>query len=197
MGTSPELHGEEAARKQARSRLDELVLYVCSRVERPADLGAVKLQKVFWFSDCALFVRRNKPLTGATYVKGPYGPYSPQIEKSIQRLLKSNRLAEKKIGGQRQFFATERANVAQFDGDQIAQLDATIEQIVKNHSAASISEASHDRIWELAELGEDLPLSGVFAAQLAEPSIDDLNWAKKSVTPELLAWSEQELRKDR
>jgi hypothetical protein len=186
MRSGSELHGEEAARKLARSRLDELVLYVCSRVERPADLGAVKLQKVFWFSDCALFVRRKKPLTGVTYVKAPYGPYSPQIEKSIQRLLKSNRLAEKKFGGQRQFFATERA----------AQLDATIEQIVNNHSAASISEASHDRIWELAELGEDLPLSGVFAAQLAEPNIDDLKWARKSVTPELLAWSEQELRKD-
>ena len=197
MQSASELPNDDAARKQARSRLDELVLYVCGRVERPGDLGAVKLQKVFWFSDCALFARRNKPLTGATYVKGPYGPYSPQIEKSIQRLLKSNRLAEKKSGGQRQFFATGQADVAQFDGEQIAQLDAMIERIVRNFSAATISEASHDRIWELAELGEDLPLSGLFAAQLAEPNIDDLNWAKSCVTPELLAWSEQELQKDR
>ena len=189
--------GKQAARAQVPSRLDELVLYVCSRVERPADLGAVKLQKIFWFCDCALFAQRDKGLTGATYVKAPYGPSSAQIEDSIQRLLKNSRLAERNSGGQRQFFATGRAEIAQFDGEAIALLDATIERIVNSDATATRSELSLDRIWQIAELGEELPLGSLFAADLAEPSAEDLEWAKKSVTPELVAWSEKEFQKDR
>lgn len=187
-------------RDAANARLDELVLYVCERVDRPADLGAVKLQKVFWFADTALYAARRRALTEARYVKGPYGPMSPDIEKSIKRLKASGRLAERAGSGRaearRQFFAVTSADVSAFSGDEISILDATIDAIAHGFTVGQISAVTHDRVWQAAEPGERLPLWTIHAAEPTPPDASDIEWAKSSITPEIIAWSDSALKRE-
>ncbi|MCM0020396.1 MAG: Panacea domain-containing protein [Tagaea sp.] len=176
--------------------MDELVLYTCERVERPADLGAVKLQKVFWFSDTALYAKRRRALTDARYVKGPHGPMSPDVEKSIKRLKEAGRLVERAGTGRsearRQFFAVTPADVSKFSGDEISVLDAHIDAITRDFTAAEISDATHDRVWKAAKPGERLPLWTIYAAEPIPPSASDIEWAEAVVTQDDLDWSEAE-----
>ncbi|MFM7345744.1 MAG: Panacea domain-containing protein [Tagaea sp.] len=186
-------------RDEANARLDELVLYVCDRVDRPADLGAVKLQKIFWFSDTELYAQRRRALTEARYVKGPHGPMSFDIQNSIKRLKKAGRLVEQAGTGRsearRKFFAVTPADLSKFSGDEISILDAMIDAITRNFTAGQISEATHDRVWEAAELGESLPLWTIYANEHTPPDAEDLAWAKSSLTASELDWSEREMRR--
>jgi hypothetical protein len=43
-----------------------------------------------------------------------------------------------------------------------------------------ISHASHDDIWEMAEIGEEIPLTTVFAVR-GEVTEDDVAWADSEI----------------
>jgi hypothetical protein len=60
-------------------------------------------------------------------------------------------------------------------------IDDVIGEICFNHTATSISLASHDRIWELAEIGDELPLETIFASDLDEVTEADVKWAKDAL----------------
>jgi hypothetical protein len=48
----------------------------------------------------------------------------------------------------------------------------------QKHTASSMSELSHDIIWEAAEIGEEIPLYTYFASRFGEINEEDIQWAK-------------------
>ena len=54
-----------------RAKLKTVILYVCSRCE-PAQLGAVKLHKVLYFTDMLHYAHAGTAVTGATYRERPF-----------------------------------------------------------------------------------------------------------------------------
>lgn len=168
-----------------KDKFDQLVLYICSKVENPADLGAVKLHKILWFSDLANFARCGRSIAGDNYIKMPQGPFSTHAEKAVKRLERAALLAERQMPvyncTQRQFFATGKADLSAFSADEISIVDDMISAIVRNHTASSISEFSHTRIWEIARDREAIPLSTVFAINLANIDEETLGWAADAI----------------
>lgn len=168
-----------------KDKFDQLVLYICGQVENPADLGAVKLHKILWFSDLANFARCGRSIAGDHYIKMPQGPFSTHAEKAIKRLERASLLAERQMPvynrTQRQFFATGKADLSAFSADEISIVDDMISAIVRNYTASSISEFSHNRIWEIARDREAIPLSTVFSINLADVDEDTLSWAVDAI----------------
>lgn len=68
-----------------RNKLKALVHYVCWKND-PADLGAIKLNKVLWVSDLWAYVERGAPITGEHYVKRQFGPVSPSVPGLVREL---------------------------------------------------------------------------------------------------------------
>jgi hypothetical protein len=59
-----------------------------------------------------------------------------------------------------------------FKPQEISIVDDVLREVCFNHTAASISLASHDDIWKLAEIGEEIPLETAIVSELAEITED-------------------------
>ena len=64
-----------------------------------------------------------------------------------------------------------------FSAEEISIVAKNISVICKNHTARSISKKTHDRIWKLAQVGEEIPYYAVLASNLGEINEDDIGWA--------------------
>jgi hypothetical protein len=60
-------------------------------------------------------------------------------------------------------------------------IDNVIAWVCDAHTATSISDLSHDAIWEAADEGEEIPLYAVLAATPGAITQADMDWADKIV----------------
>ncbi len=77
------------------TKFDNLVHYVCARCQDPSLLGAVKLNKVLWYSDAAAYLALGSSITGATYIKRQFGPVPRDILQARQRLMNKGAIIER------------------------------------------------------------------------------------------------------
>ena len=164
------------------SKLEAMVHYIAYKCPDPTKLGATKLNKVFWFADTYAYLQTGKPISGAKYVKHQFGPVPVDIMKVRDSLRDSGAVAitEGLHFGypQTQFIALKRPDLTRFKAEEISFVDEVLGYICEHHSAKSISDLSHDLIWDAAELGEEIPLYAVFASEKAEITEHDITWAQ-------------------
>lgn len=178
-----------------KDKLKDLILYVVNRVG-PGDLGAVKLHKVLWFTDLALMYLTGKTACGETFLKKPRGPWGSHVDKAIKALEREGRMVEREgnLAGyhQRQFFALVDPNLSRFDATEISIVEQIISTVCYEHTAASISELTHDDLWERTPENGVIPADCVFDRLRCPPSTEDRNWATRPLDPntqaELDAW---------
>ena len=163
-------------------KFEGLVHYICERATDPAVLGSVKLNKVLWYSDSIHYMIYGESITGETYVKCQHGPVARHIVRAIDQLVAERKIARGRVDHfgfvKTEFIAIESADVSIFNAKEIKLVDAAFEHVCMNHTARSISEETHGVIWQIAEMGEEIPLSTVFASDVGEIDETDLDWAK-------------------
>ena len=177
-------------------KLKAMVLYVVNRVDRPADLGAVKLHKVLWFTDLAFMYTSGKTVCGETFLKRPRGPWGSHVDKAIKLLEKEGRLVERQgsLAGfrQRQFFALAESDLTRFSATEISLIEQVLSVVCYSHTASSVSELTHDDLWERTPENGVMPADSVFDRLRSPPSEDDRQWAVRSLDTatqaELNAW---------
>jgi len=166
-----------------RERFKALVHYVCWKCDDPAKLGAVKLNKILWYSDTMNFVQRGSPITGARYVKQRLGP----IPKAIVPLLKEMeeqgiiRVREVELYGKikREFISLTEADSTFLSDEERSLVDQVIDVICNHHTAASISDQTHDAIWRIAATDEEMPMHSVLASSFGAITVADVSRAKE------------------
>ncbi len=167
------------------SKFKNLVLYICWKVDEPSRLGATKLNKILWFSDILTYLNFNAPITGARYIKRQYGPAPAAIIPVIEELKNEGLLAVRDVEyynrSKREFFALAKPDISQFSGDEISTVDQIIDQICDKHTAKSISDFTHNKTWEMAEIGETLPYETIFASRRGEIDETDIAWADQKL----------------
>lgn len=143
-------------------RFKELMLYVSERMFDDPSFGAVKLNKVLYFSDFIAYSSLGHPITGATYQKLKNGP-APRQLLPAQRELEEEDAAElvesAYFGGytQKRLIPQRKADLSSFSAEEISLVDEVIEDL-RGHSASEVSELSHRAVgWQIAEIGEDIP----------------------------------------
>jgi len=157
----------------ADKRLRELILHVSAKCADDPTFGAVKLNKVLFFSDFYSYAQTGKAITGAEYQKLPQGPAPKRLLPIRRDLEKKGALAIQQIpmgnNVQKRPIALVPADLSDFTGAEIAKVDKVIE-ILRGHSAATVSEVSHKRAWRIAGDNESIPYE---AALLSDDGITD------------------------
>ena len=165
-----------------QEKFKSLVLYVIWRTGDLRDFGSVKLNKALWFSDARAFEALGKAVTGETYIREKFGPVPRHILPILDELL-----AEGLIQAWREPFfefeitryrAHQPPDIGMFTAEELGIIDWWIKHIAEEHTAASISEASHDYAWKIAKFGEALPYQAFLARRIRQPRSDELEWAK-------------------
>jgi hypothetical protein len=163
-------------------KLKALTLYIIWRAGYREGFGATKLNKVLWFSDARHFVMYGKPITGATYLRERHGPVPERISELRNQLQSTGQIStwsEPYFGGDITRFTTDAPpDTTMFTADELSVVDWWIKHVADEHSARSISELSHNYTWEIAGMGEAIPLYAVLASRIRAPLGQELDWAK-------------------
>jgi len=167
-------------------KLKNITHYICEKCSDPTKLGATKLNKILWFIDCMSYEKTGNPVTEATYIKRQFGPVPREILNVKRALQEEGKIAIRNdpvCGGRKQekLISLTEPNIKDFSPEEISLSDSIIEDICFNHTAQSISELTHDEVWEAAEIGEQLPLFVVFARNKGEINENDVAWAKEKL----------------
>jgi Protein of unknown function (DUF4065) len=172
---------EIMAIKRDREKLKKLVHYVIDRCENPAELGSIKLNKVLWMSDLVAYMNTGTPLTGERYVKQQFGPVAQTMPAILSELQSEGKIFVREYPFKTEYFALRKPEGISeaLTGDEISLVEQARE-FVCEHRAHQISEMTHDVIWELAEIGEEIPYEAAFASRLDGVTKEDVSWARKA-----------------
>ncbi|MDR3714363.1 MAG: Panacea domain-containing protein [Puia sp.] len=170
-----------------RTTFKSLVQYVCSRCQdNPSRLGATKLNKVLWYVDTGHFLKTGKSLTGARYVKRQHGPVPAAIPAIIDELVAERKLHVRDVQfyeyDKKEYITLEEPDDIDsiFSASDIRDIDRIIDSVCDTHTAKSISLKTHNEPWQMAEIGEDLPIFTVLA-RTGELTEADMVWADEKI----------------
>lgn len=161
-------------------KLEEAVLYVCSTCRPEDQLGAVKLNKILYYSDMLRFANTGKSITGATYVKRQLGPVPKEIIEAINQLKATSRLQTREVSifdkTRREFDALDEPSLKIFGHDELQLINSMISSVC-GYNAREISDISHTVVWEVADMGEVLPYESFLVSYLGDVDDDDVKMA--------------------
>ena len=165
-----------------KRKFKALIHYVCDRCsEEPHKLGAVKLNKVAWHADTLAYRMHGDSITGETYVKRQFGPTAKHMLPILGELQKAGAIAIRDVSyygyDKAEYIALRRADVAVFAPEEVDIINMMIRYVCDENTAASISAKTHDRIWQLADIGEPIPYYAVFAGRAEEITEATHRWA--------------------
>lgn len=157
--------------------LGELVLYIAQKCSEHPKFGATKLNKILFFSDFLAFQREGRSISGACYMKLEHGPVPRRLKPVVHRLEREGAAAmevKPLLGGrvQKRLRPLREPVLDSFHAKQIDLVHDVIEAL-KDATAEEVSEFSHNRIWEVAELNEEIPYEAVFICDDDSPSEED------------------------
>lgn len=149
-------------------KFKELVLYIAQKSVDDSTYGAVKLNKLLFFSDFLAYANLGESITGATYQKLQHGPCARALLPVQGELIAKNEAVVVPVGvsgnfTQKRLVALRAPDLTLFKPDEIALVDSVIEQL-KGATATKVSRFSHrwSLGWKAASIGEDVPYQTVF-----------------------------------
>ena len=170
--------------KESAKLLGELMLYIAQQSEDDAFFGAVKLNKILWYSDFEAFGHLGEPITGSEYQPISLGPAPVQLLPVRRSLVLDGhaRVEEVEIAGRQQnrLVALRDPNLFLFTVDQIKIVDGVIDRL-RLMSGTQTSELSHGRAWRAAkETHELIPYEAAFLSD-EDLTEEDRAWAQRAV----------------
>jgi hypothetical protein len=165
-----------------RNKFRELALYVATKTA-PENLGAVKFNKVLYYSDMLHYVMKGHPITGATYRRRERGPTTDQLLFALRELTLEGAIQISNVPFygfmKKEYRALKEPDLSKFTADEIALVDDVIQFVCDGHTAKGISEFSHNLAWEATEPDQEIPYFTAFLMYPADVSEATLDWAHK------------------
>lgn len=170
--------------KYNREKLRAAILHVIGMCE-PDRLGAVKLHKVLYYSDMLLFLEMGHPITGAQYRKRPFGPTCDAALSVLDELARDRAISVEMVNyhgfQKKQFSLNAPADTNHLSAVEKAVLVEMIDFVCNSNSAKTISDFSHDMVWEMVEFGDIIPYHNAIHLIPNVPSQDAMDWAEAEV----------------
>ncbi len=147
-------------------RFRELVLYISQKCANDPCFGAIKLNKILFFSDFLAFAHYGEPITGFEYQKLTQGPAPRRLLPVRRRMVESRELGLQEIPLKSGNILTRtvnlrRPNLAVFKPEHIAVVDSVIEALAEA-DAETVSALTHRMMgWKAARLKETIPYETV------------------------------------
>jgi hypothetical protein len=163
-------------------KLRDAVHYIINRQTDYTKLGKVKLNKILWFADRERMYLSGESITNATYIKLPNGPVPKKMDNILNSLIKEHKIIPKDVfvGGyiQKSYISIEDPDISHFNAYEISILDKYANEII-HKTANQISEISHDENWDIATIGETIPIETVFLMDMCTPTDADIEEGRK------------------
>jgi hypothetical protein len=122
-------------------------------------------------------------LTGADYLRQPFGPTARQLSACLQELAEEGKLELKETTyfGIPKFEFTPRApcETNLLSASEMQLLDE-ISDFVRGRSAKPISELSHSAAWSAFGIGDVIPYETAYWLVPTEVTDDDVEWANRT-----------------
>lgn len=165
-------------------RFEGLILYIAHRRRDDVRFGRTKLAKVLFYSDFSVYQDQGESLTGATYIRMPFGPF-PEALDEAERDLESRGLAflAHDIEGdyeEKRIIPAQAPDIGGlFEEWQLFVVNDWIDRIAAA-SARQISDLSHRHPgWLMAgQVGEEIPYETAILPQ-GRPGAHEANHAKE------------------
>lgn len=166
-----------------REKFKDALHYVAARAGARPDFGATKLYKVLWFSEARTFVLNGAPMFGVEFVRQRHGPVPKDAMRIREELVAEGRLKIWKESwsnfSQWHFKSITPPDSSRLSALDIDTLNYWTRHIDEDHTATSISDQSHDYGWEIARMGETLPVHAFLAERLRDPTEAELVAARR------------------
>ena len=132
------------------------------------------------------FKRQYRSITEEKYIKNDHGPFSVHMDEILDELKVEGKLHIDKD----EYYELEKfrlmgkgeADISWLSERQVSMINDVIDEVCENHTATSISDKTHDHIWEIAAVGEEIPLETILVARLAPITEDDVTWAEQELS---------------
>ena len=163
-----------------------LVHFIIDNCENAAQLGAIRLNKILWFSDVEAYRMTGNSITGARYVRRDRGPVPARILHALNELTAEGKIEISEPTQRyapRLFQSMRVADISIFSEYELELVRAISSNIQNKFTATGISEASHDEIWNAATEGEDIPLKAMLVNGRGDYRAEVIQWAD-SVIPQ-------------
>ncbi len=142
-----------------------MILYLSDLSGQDPHFGAVKLNKLLFYTDFLAYQKFGESITGQEYQALPQGPAPKRLKPIMERM---KRAGDLRIQKTRRFrFQQLRptpgrgANLSRFSRDQLELIRGVVERFW-NMNAKQISDESHLFLgWQLGVHGETIPYSVV------------------------------------
>lgn len=160
--------------------------YICEQVKNePEKLGLTKLHKILWLTDIYAYRNLGYPVTGETYEKHQYGPYARDLKTTISALEKDGSIYAHTVDyhgfDKQQFVSKKRPDESVFSDKERRLIDDMVKHVCYDHTAATISERTHNELWQIADIHEVIPYEAALI-HFVKPDNDDFEWAKKELS---------------
>ncbi len=144
-------------------KLRELILYLASLSSRDEKFGAVKLNKLLFYSDFLAYQRFGAPITGQEYQALAQGPAPRRLRPVVDAMKRAGDLTERHEKRYRftqiRPVAIRTADISKFRREELDLVEEVVGRFWKMN-ATQISDESHFFLgWKLAEEGETIPYS--------------------------------------
>lgn len=152
---------------ESKERLRELMLFISDRCESDPTFGAIKLNKILFFSDFFSFAEHGKAITGVPYKKYALGPVPTVLKRLRNKMEQDGEIVIRKKryqgGMQDRVVPLREPDLGIFNGRDIVMAEEVIDMLW-GLSANEVSELSHDRAWRNTPEGEVIPYEAAFVS---------------------------------
>jgi transcriptional regulator with XRE-family HTH domain len=148
------------------NKFKNVFLYILEKCAGKPNVGETVLNKLLYFTDFNYYEMYEDHLTGATYLKLPYGPVPHKFDKIIKQMIDEGQLQRIKTiyhgFTQTRFLPLEKADLTQLKASEKEIIDKVIDQM-SDWSATAISDYSHkDMPWMASKEGDIIDYELVF-----------------------------------
>jgi uncharacterized phage-associated protein len=164
-------------------KFKELVLLFAERSTEDPLMSRVKLNKLLYYADFESYRRRGRSITGATYIKGEFGPMAAELPRAEEELGRAGYLGwesdEDETHPRKIPIALEKADRSQFDGDDLVYVADALAEL-RELGGAGARDWSHQNSagWNLVDDEAAIPYATTFISTEEIPD-EDVERARK------------------
>ena len=141
-------------------KFKNILLYILERCAGKPNVGETILSKLLYFSDFNYYELYEEHLSGAKYLKLPYGPVPQKLDAIITQMIDAGQLQRVKTvyrhSPQTRYLPLQKANLTELKASEKETLDRVIEQM-SDWSALAISNYAHKDVpWLATQEGEEI-----------------------------------------
>jgi hypothetical protein len=146
------------------SLLRELILYISQQCAEDPTFGAVKLNKILFYSDFLSYYQFGEPIAGVEYQRLPNGPAPKRMLPIRSKMEQDGDIAIEKLAvfdkQQHRCVPRRDPDLNRFKARDIAVVDRLI-RTLWGKTATEVSEMSHRRAWRIAKDKQSIPYQAI------------------------------------